>query len=184
MCVFLRILKVFKSNYLNNICKQLLLKIGNISFYIGCLWKKRYSKQYYKTHREQLCRSLFFNKAYCLKLATLLKKRYRHLYIFERFAKFSRAPIQESICEQTLLKIGNFSFLHRCMLKSREQKSSSRQMTKNIAERKTIEAVAVMQIVFRLDVTQSLKFSSAVCKKLAKKFDLLISLAIMKNSNR
>ena len=56
----------------------------------------------------------------------------------------------EAACEQLLLKIGSFSFLHRFMSlevqsngTSCKQEGSSRQVKKNIAERKALVAIAV-----------------------------------------
>ena len=68
------------------------------------------------------------------------------------FVKSLRAPIQENICKQLLLKTGNFSFVHSfisfevhsClnqMVRAGEE-GSLRQLKKNNAERKTFAVVA------------------------------------------
>ena len=61
------------------------------------------------------------------------------------FVKFLITPIQENICEQLPLKIGKFSLFHRFMLFEVQPlfEDSSRQMKKNIAERKPFVAVDV-----------------------------------------
>ena len=44
-----------------------------------------------------------------------VKKRLRNMRIFVSFTKLLRAPFSENICQQIILKIGNFSFPRRYM---------------------------------------------------------------------
>ena len=71
----------------------------------------------WKSSLENMCaRVTFLNKAADLVPAIALKERHRHMYFSVNFENFLRKNIWKNIWERLLLKIANFSFLHRFVL--------------------------------------------------------------------